>query len=64
MNVPLCLSLCHTLLYLQAKRAAREAARGFDVEAASQALAGLVEGGGDMLAFQPTGKHGQVRGRL
>lgn len=43
---------------MQAKRAARDAERGFDVTAVHVALRDFVVSGGDMLALPPAGKHG------
>ena len=45
---------------VQAKRAARDASRGFDVLDAVDQLQAFVFRGGDMMTFEPTGKHGQV----
>lgn len=47
---------------LQAKRLAREAWRGYDVEAVVAQLREFVQQEGDMHAFDPCGKHGLVRG--
>lgn len=47
-------------MHVQAKRAARDAARGFDVAAAVRQLDDWVAAQGDMLAFDPAGKHGMV----
>ena len=47
---------------LQAKRSAREAGRGFDAGAVMQRLLSFMDQRGDMMALEPAGKHGLVRG--
>ncbi|GIL69955.1 hypothetical protein Vretifemale_798 [Volvox reticuliferus] len=43
---------------MQAKRAAREAVRGFDVERVAEQIADFVSSEGDMLALEPLGSYG------
>lgn len=50
--------------HLDAKRAARAAAGGFDARAVKEALVGFVTDGGDVLALQPTVRAGRARAGL
>lgn len=50
----------HMLYMLQAKRAAREAKRGFDARVAVGRLQDFVAREGDLMVMEPVGKHGQV----